>query len=73
MILGWIDFILNYICKPLSKGCLLFIIPSILFMPVTLLYNLGCTSIIFLKNRILGNYITFKEAQIVFQSRFPIL
>jgi hypothetical protein len=41
MILAYIDLLLNLICKPLSQGCILFIIPSIIFMTITLLYGMG--------------------------------
>ena len=73
MILAYIDYFLNLICKSLSNGCIIFIIPSILFVPITLLHNFGCTTIVYIKNRTIRNYITFKEAQIMYMSRFPEL
>jgi hypothetical protein len=71
MILAYLDLLLNLICKPLSNGCLLFIIPSILFISITFSYEIGCSSIIYIKNRIIGNDITFKEAVKLFQSHLP--
>lgn len=73
MILAWIDCLLNLICKPLSQGCMLFMIPSLLFMPITFIYSISCTSIIMLKNRVVGNDITFSQAQQIFSRRLPIL
>lgn len=73
MILAYIDYFLNLTCNTLCNGCIVFIIPFILFVPIALIHNFGCTSIIFIKNRTIRNYITFKEAQIMYMSRFPEL
>ena len=73
MILAWIDCLLNLICKPLSQGCMLFMIPSLLFMPITFIYSVCCPTIIMLKNRVVGSKITFSQAQQIFSLRLPNL
>ena len=73
MILAGIDYLLNLICKHLSKGCLLFIIPSLLFTPITFIYHFCCSTIIMLKNRVIRNDITFSQAMQIFENRLPYL
>ena len=73
IILGFLDYFINLICKPLSAGCFLFVIPAILLVPISLIHNTGGSSIIYLKNNIMGNTISYSQALTIYQSRFPEL
>jgi hypothetical protein len=73
LILGYVDYVVNLICKSLASGCIIFIIPSLLFLPITFLYGLGGTFIVLLKYQVIGQRLTFIEAQTIFLSNFPKL
>ena len=73
IILAWIDYYLNLIFKTLAAGCILFAVLSIITMPITLLHNSVCGTIIMMKSTFSGENISFSDAIQVHQSRFPKL
>ena len=73
IIICWIDYYWNLICKTLASISFIFAIPSILTMPITWINGFILSSIIYLKNNVIGNRITFEEAVRRNLSRFPEL
>ncbi len=73
ILLSWIDYLWNLICKTISSFFFPFVILSIVTWPITFINGLILASIIFLKNNIVGNNITFADAVHTNISRFPKL
>ena len=73
IILSWIDYFWNLICKTISSLFFPFALLAILTWPITLINGLILASIIFFKNNIIGNNITFAESLNVNMARFPEL
>ena len=73
IILTWIDYYWNRIWKAFSGISIIFVLPSLLTMPITWMDSLILSSIIFLKYNILGIHITFADAVSKNLSRFPEL
>mgnify|MGYP006079498511 CR=1 FL=1 len=73
IIICWIDYYWNLIAKTLASTSLIFVIPSILTTPITIINGFILTSFIYLKENVIGHRISFKEAVIKNHSRFPEL
>lgn len=70
MIWGWISFLINLIVMPLSRGCLIFIIPSLIIWPIDIVSSMLCTCCIYLKNKVIGVNLTYNDAAAIYTSRF---
>ena len=73
IIICWIDYYWNLICKTLASILFIFAIPSILTIPITMINGFILSSIVYLKNNVIGHRITFDQAVSINLSRFPDL
>lgn len=73
IILSWTDYYWNLIIKTISSISILFIIPGILTMPITWLHSFSLAYIVYLKQNLMNNKITFYEAIDLNLKRFPEL
>lgn len=73
IILSWTDYYCNLIIKTISSISILFIIPGILTMPITWLHSFSLACIVYLKQNLMNNKITFYEAIDLNLKRFPEL
>ena len=73
IIICWIDYYWNLLAKTLASISLIFVIPSILTTPLTIINGFILTSFIYVKENVIGHRISFKEAAIKNSSRFPEL
>ncbi len=61
------------ICKTISTFFFPFVIFAIVTMPITFINGIIITSIIYIKNNIVGNHMNFSQAGKIHLSRFPEL
>ena len=73
IIICWIDYYWNLLAKTLASISLIFVIPSILTTPLTIINGFILTSFVYVKENVIGHRISFKEAAIKNSSRFPKL
>jgi hypothetical protein len=73
ILLSWTDYYWNLIIKLFSSISILFIIPGILTMPITWLHSFSLAFIVYIKQNLLNNKITFYEAIDLNLNRFPHL
>ena len=69
--LTWIDYYWNQIWKHLSGLSVLFVVPSILTLPVTWIDGIVLSTLVYLKHNLDGDNISFEEAIRINLSRFP--
>ena len=74
IIIAWIDYYWNILCKTLASILgifgLVFVIAAVLTIPISLIHSLTLPSIIFMKYRFIGLNITFEDAIEKNRSRF---
>ena len=70
---SWINFFWMVICTTISTFFFPFVIFTIITMPLTFVNGIIITSIIYIKNNIVGNHINFSQAGKIHLSRFPDL
>ena len=73
IIICWIDYYWNLTAKALASISLLFVIPSILTTPITIINGFILTSFVYVKENVIGHRTSFKEAVIKNHFRFPEL
>jgi hypothetical protein len=73
IIICWIDYFWNLTAKALASISLIFVIPSILTTPITIINGFILTSFVYLKENVIGHRISFKDAVIKNLDRFPEL
>lgn len=72
-ILGWLDYYWNLMFKSLAEISFIFALPSIVTMPITLINSLILTTLVYVKQNLKGNEITYSDAMKINISRFPEL
>jgi hypothetical protein len=73
IMLTWIDYYWNLLCKSLTNISFIFAIPTMLTIPITFMNGFVLASLIYLKNNLAGNEISFSKAIDINISRFPVL
>jgi hypothetical protein len=73
IILAWLDYYWNLLCKSLSGISIIFALPAIVTMPITWLHGFTLASLIYIKQNLSGNEITYSEAIDINLARFPVL
>ncbi len=73
VLLCWLDYFWNLIWKSLSGISAIFVIPSILTIPITVVNSFILTTIIYLKHSLNNQNINFDEAAEKHLARFPEL
>ena len=73
LILAWIDFYWNLLSKSLASISIIFVLPSILTMPISWLHSFVLATLIYIKHNLRGNEITYSEAIMINLARFPEL
>lgn len=73
IIISWIDYFWNLICKTISSFFFPIALLAIVTMPITFINGLILASIIFIKHNTVGNNISFAQAVNINLSRFPEL
>ncbi len=71
--LTWVDYCWNLLWKYVSELSVIFVLLSLLTIPLTWINGLILASLIFLKNNLIGIKITYSEAVEQNLSRFPEL
>lgn len=72
-ILTWFDYYWNSLWKKLSGISNIFLIPSIITMPVTWINGFTLAFLIYLKYKLIGTNLTFERAIAINLDRFPEL
>jgi len=73
VILTWLDYYLNLLCKNLSRISFVFALPSIITWPISFINGMILSSIIYMKYNVIGEKISFAESVEKHMSRFPSL
>ena len=73
IIITWIDYFWNLICKNLTNLLFVFSFLSILTIPITVVNGIILSSIVYLKHNFIGQRRTFDQAVQMNLSRFPSL
>ena len=73
VILTWLDYYLNLLCKILSRISFIFALPSILTLPFGFINGMVLSSIIYMRYNVIGEKMSFSEAVDKHMSRFPSL
>jgi hypothetical protein len=73
IILAWIDYYWNLLCKSLAGISFIFALPSIVTMPITWVHGFTLATLIYIKQNLSGNEITYSDAIRINLSRFPEL
>ncbi|MDA8894950.1 hypothetical protein N9I98_01135 [Flavobacteriales bacterium] len=73
VILTWLDYYLNLLCKNLSRISFIFALPSIVTWPFSFINGMVLSSIIYMRYNVIGEKMSFAEAIEKNLSRFPSL
>lgn len=73
IIVAWLDYYWNLLCKNLSNLSIIFALPALLTMPITWIHTFTLAFIVYLKHNVYGIEITYEDAIRINLSRFPEL